>query len=83
MQSGQNDAAVQRVSSSSMHAYFRPAFTVRTNPLYPCSVTEMEEYLWQARNTFAYQKDGPITELFNHRIGQLAANGVVKKLWRR
>ncbi len=65
------------------YASVLPAFVIYTSPDYPCTITTLEEDLWKVQNTFGYQKDGPLTELFNYHLNQMMANGVVKKMQQR
>ncbi len=81
--STQSDKAFDLVAKNHHYAFVRPSVALYTHPHYPCSVTDMGEPLWKVQNTFAYQKDGPLTELFNYHLSRLYANGVIAKMRKR
>ncbi len=55
----------------------------KLSPLYPCDVTELDEVLAKVQNSFAMQKDSPLSGILGHFVLQMVAAGVAKKTWDR
>ncbi len=74
--------ALDMVAHTSGYAYLMHLNSARAHPLYPCSVIELpDQRLSSLHLTFAFQKDSPLTEIFNFFLSQMQRSGVVKRIW--
>ena len=74
------EEALEFVMENDNYAYVSVSFPVMHHSLYPCGVTNMEEIIWSVQNSIGYQKNSPLTELFNYKLSQMMTRGMVAKL---
>ncbi len=63
--------ALEQVASNDNYAYLMIRSSGRLNPLYPCSVIDLPQSYSLFHMTMAFQRDSPITEIFNFFLNQM------------
>ncbi len=77
------DKAMQHMVDNDNYAYATLDIIPKRSSLYPCDITELDEKLFGVQNAFGYQKDWPLTDLFNYLLNQMMLNGMVNKIKKR
>ncbi len=71
--------AIEFVAENPDHAIILPINVARLNSLYPCSIVELPGItLNKMFVSFAFQKDSPLTEMFDFYLKQMVKSGVVQ-----
>ena len=66
--------------SESAYAFSAYQSAGRTSPLYPCDILDVGPSFVPTLEVFAYQKDSPLTEIFNFYLKKLQESGVTNKI---
>ncbi len=75
-----SDESMQYILNHDDYAYVTLDTTPKMSPLYPCDIAEMEEVFFRVQNTFGYQKDWPLRDLFNYWLNQIITSGMLSKI---
>ena len=75
-----NYGFLQKVNSDSSFACLAYRDMAITSGLYPCHLAMLPEKLSQNHDTFAFQKDSPLKELFDYHIKRMRENGILDRV---